>query len=163
MLHRGCRAQFQLQLQCGTWSVTVTVTVTTWYFVSYSILAHRSPRPSLGPNYNITTSVASHGHQACCTDTPYRGAQNRPLWKHNTDCAYVYLIISWRASALLLFVAAGDIVLCALQVRELVNDFYGSRYASCLNHLTRLRPMLELDIHAHTHLTTLYELVSLAQ
>ncbi|KAL0044872.1 hypothetical protein WJX82_000746 [Trebouxia sp. C0006] len=42
------------------------------------------------------------------------------------------------------------------EVRELVNDFYGSRYASCLSHLTKLRPMLELDLHAHVHLNTLY-------
>ena len=45
------------------------------------------------------------------------------------------------------------------QVRELVNDFYGSRYASCLSHLTKLRPMLELDLHAHVHLNTLYSAV----
>ena len=49
--------------------------------------------------------------------------------------------------------------LAELQVRELVNDFYGSRYASCLSHLTRLRPMLELDLHAHVHLNTLYDAV----
>ncbi|KAL3145664.1 COP9/signalosome complex subunit Csn1 [Trebouxia sp. C0010 RCD-2024] len=42
------------------------------------------------------------------------------------------------------------------EVRELVNDFYGSRYASCLNHLTRLRPMLDLDPYIHAHLNTLY-------
>lgn len=45
------------------------------------------------------------------------------------------------------------------EVRELVHDFHGSRYASCLSHLTRLRPMLELDLHAHTHLDTLYDAI----
>ena len=40
-----------------------------------------------------------------------------------------------------------------------MNDFYGSRYASCLSHLTKLRPMLELDLHAHVHLNTLYAAV----
>lgn len=45
------------------------------------------------------------------------------------------------------------------EVRELVNDFYGSRYASCLSHLTKLRPMLELDLHAHVHLNTLYDAI----
>ena len=49
--------------------------------------------------------------------------------------------------------------LLVFQVRELVNDFYGSRYASCLSHLTKLRPMLELDLHAHVHLNTLYAAV----
>lgn len=48
-----------------------------------------------------------------------------------------------------------------MQVRELVNDFYGSRYASCLNHLTRLRPMLDLDPYIHAHLNTLYASVSM--
>jgi hypothetical protein len=51
-------------------------------------------------------------------------------------------------------------VFLVFQVRELVNDFYGSRYASCLSHLTKLRPMLELDLHAHVHLNTLYDAVS---
>jgi COP9 signalosome complex subunit 1 len=43
------------------------------------------------------------------------------------------------------------------QVRELINDFYGSRYASCLNYLQQLKPDLLLDIHLHDHVTSLYQ------
>lgn len=43
------------------------------------------------------------------------------------------------------------------QVRELINDFYGSRYASCLNYLKELRPDLQLDIHLHDHVESLYQ------
>ncbi|XBH96721.1 hypothetical protein VPH35_087052 [Triticum aestivum] len=35
------------------------------------------------------------------------------------------------------------------EVRELVNDFYASRYGSCLEHLEKLKPNLLLDIHLH--------------
>lgn len=37
------------------------------------------------------------------------------------------------------------------QVRDLIHDFYNSRYASCLAHLAALRPALALDIHLHDH------------
>ncbi|KAI4973382.1 hypothetical protein ZWY2020_035643, partial [Hordeum vulgare] len=42
------------------------------------------------------------------------------------------------------------------EVRELVNDFYASRYGSCLEHLEKLKPNLLLDIHLSEHLETLY-------
>jgi len=42
-------------------------------------------------------------------------------------------------------------------VRELINDFYGSRYASCLNYLKDLKPELQLDIHLHDHVESLYQ------
>ncbi|PAN51940.1 hypothetical protein GQ55_9G641800 [Panicum hallii var. hallii] len=42
------------------------------------------------------------------------------------------------------------------EVRELVNDFYASRYGSCLGHLEKLKPNLLLDIHLHEHVETLY-------
>jgi len=42
-------------------------------------------------------------------------------------------------------------------VRELVHDFYGSRYASCLSYLDKMRPDLVLDLHLHAHLNTLYD------
>ncbi|XP_048532898.1 COP9 signalosome complex subunit 1-like [Triticum urartu] len=42
------------------------------------------------------------------------------------------------------------------EVRELVNDFYASRYGSCLEHLEKLKPNLLLDIHLREHLGTLY-------
>ncbi|KAG8073169.1 hypothetical protein GUJ93_ZPchr0006g46247 [Zizania palustris] len=42
------------------------------------------------------------------------------------------------------------------EVRELVNDFYSSRYGSCLEHLEKLKPNLLLDIHLHEHVETLY-------
>eukprot|EP00899_Mesostigma_viride_P012739 jgi/Mesvir1/21466/Mv03922-RA.1 len=41
-------------------------------------------------------------------------------------------------------------------VRELIDDFYASRYASCLDYLQKLRPMLLLDIHLHDHVESLY-------
>ncbi|KAG7018974.1 COP9 signalosome complex subunit 1, partial [Cucurbita argyrosperma subsp. argyrosperma] len=42
-------------------------------------------------------------------------------------------------------------------VRELINDFYSSRYASCLDYLGNLKPNLLLDIHLHDHVETLYD------
>mmetsp|Transcript_37463 Transcript_37463/g.60668 ORF Transcript_37463/g.60668 Transcript_37463/m.60668 type:complete len:389 (-) Transcript_37463:225-1391(-) len=42
-------------------------------------------------------------------------------------------------------------------VRELINDFYSSRYASCLNTLNKLKPDLLLDIHLRSHVDTLYD------
>lgn len=43
------------------------------------------------------------------------------------------------------------------EVRELINDFYASRYASCLKYLDKLKPNLLLDIHLHQHVQSLYE------
>ncbi|CAN8254067.1 unnamed protein product [Cochlearia groenlandica] len=43
------------------------------------------------------------------------------------------------------------------EVRELINDFYSSRYASCLEYLESLKANLLLDIHLHDHVDTLYE------
>ncbi|XP_051132849.1 COP9 signalosome complex subunit 1-like [Andrographis paniculata] len=43
------------------------------------------------------------------------------------------------------------------EVRELINDFYTSRYATCLEYLKNLKPNLLLDIHLHDHVETLYE------
>ncbi|KAM1019273.1 hypothetical protein ACFX2C_040798 [Malus domestica] len=42
------------------------------------------------------------------------------------------------------------------EVRELINDFYSSHYASCLDYLGNLKENLLLDIHLHDHLETLY-------
>jgi len=42
------------------------------------------------------------------------------------------------------------------EVRELVHDFYNSRYASCLKVLGELKPDLLLDLHLHDHVETLY-------
>ncbi|CAF2113357.1 hypothetical protein HID58_082678 [Brassica napus] len=43
------------------------------------------------------------------------------------------------------------------EVREFINDFYSSRYASCLEYLGSLRANLLLDIHLHDHVDTLYD------
>ncbi|CAI7810634.1 unnamed protein product [Closterium sp. NIES-53] len=43
------------------------------------------------------------------------------------------------------------------EVRELIYDFYASRYASCLTYLDKLRPVLELDLHLHDHVAALYQ------
>jgi len=42
------------------------------------------------------------------------------------------------------------------EVRELVHDFYNSRYASCLKTLEKLKPDLLLDLHLHDHVAALY-------
>ncbi|XP_019457016.1 PREDICTED: COP9 signalosome complex subunit 1-like [Lupinus angustifolius] len=42
------------------------------------------------------------------------------------------------------------------EVRELINDFYSSHYASCLEYLGNLKANLLLDIHLHDHVETLY-------
>ncbi|XP_050385293.1 COP9 signalosome complex subunit 1 [Argentina anserina] len=43
------------------------------------------------------------------------------------------------------------------EIREIINDFYSSRYASCLEYLANLKANLLLDIHLHDHLETLYD------
>ncbi|CAK9145756.1 unnamed protein product [Ilex paraguariensis] len=43
------------------------------------------------------------------------------------------------------------------EVRELISDFYSSRYASCLDYLGNLKANLLLDIHLHDHVETLYD------
>ncbi|KAK9910584.1 hypothetical protein M0R45_034540 [Rubus argutus] len=43
------------------------------------------------------------------------------------------------------------------EIREIINDFYSSRYASCLDYLGNLKANLLLDIHLHDHLETLYD------
>ncbi|CAM9194326.1 unnamed protein product [Ectocarpus sp. 6 AP-2014] len=45
------------------------------------------------------------------------------------------------------------------QVRELTNDFANSRYRSCLKYLADLKGDLQLDLHLHRHLDTLYKMV----
>jgi len=42
------------------------------------------------------------------------------------------------------------------EIRELINDFHSSRYASCLKVLERLKPSLQLDIHLHEHVESLF-------
>nr|XP_043624640.1 COP9 signalosome complex subunit 1 [Erigeron canadensis] len=42
------------------------------------------------------------------------------------------------------------------EVRELIHDFYSSRYASCLQYLVNLKANLMLDIHLHDHVDALY-------
>lgn len=46
-----------------------------------------------------------------------------------------------------------------LQIREVVYDFYGSRYASCLARLQKMLPVLRLDIFLSSHVEALYEAV----
>ena len=46
-----------------------------------------------------------------------------------------------------------------LQIREVVYDFYGSRYASCLARLQKMLPVLRLDVFLSSHVEALYEAV----
>ena len=52
--------------------------------------------------------------------------------------------------------------ICDLQVREMVHDFYGSRYASCLAQLEKLQPALKLDVHLNRYARDLSTAVSKA-
>jgi COP9 signalosome complex subunit 1 len=45
------------------------------------------------------------------------------------------------------------------ELRQLINDFYSSRYASCLKHLDNIKSSLLLDMHLHAHVESLYERV----
>eukprot|EP00250_Pteridium_aquilinum_P024369 c28980_g1_i1 orf=202-1587(-) len=45
------------------------------------------------------------------------------------------------------------------EVRELIHDFYASRYASCLGYLQKLKTNLLLDIHLYDHVESLYTLI----
>jgi len=42
------------------------------------------------------------------------------------------------------------------RVRDCIHDFYQSKYASCLNYLEELKPELQLDLHLHDHVNSLY-------
>jgi COP9 signalosome complex subunit 1 len=42
-------------------------------------------------------------------------------------------------------------------MRDLINDFYSSKYGSCLDKLSRFHNDLQLDIHLHDHIKFLYE------
>ena len=43
------------------------------------------------------------------------------------------------------------------KARELVLDFFSSKYASCLSHMEEMKPDLTLDIYLHTHIDELYK------
>lgn len=43
------------------------------------------------------------------------------------------------------------------EVRDLLNDFYFSRYASCLKYLDKLKNPVLLDIHLHEHVESLIQ------
>jgi len=43
------------------------------------------------------------------------------------------------------------------ELRELINDFYASRYASCLKALEKLKPSLLLDPYLHEHVEGIYQ------
>jgi len=43
------------------------------------------------------------------------------------------------------------------ELRELINDFYASRYGSCLKYLDKIKASLLLDIHLHEHVEQLYQ------
>jgi COP9 signalosome complex subunit 1 len=45
------------------------------------------------------------------------------------------------------------------EVRECVEDFYNSRYSSLFDSLERLRPQLQLDLHLHDHVESLYDCI----
>lgn len=42
------------------------------------------------------------------------------------------------------------------EVRELLYDFFESRYAACMSHLEKIKAELMLDIHLHDHVEDLY-------
>ena len=50
-------------------------------------------------------------------------------------------------------------LLACWQVREVVSDFYGARYASCLARLTKLTPLLRLDLMLGAHVTQLTDAI----
>ncbi|XP_071741934.1 COP9 signalosome complex subunit 1-like [Rutidosis leptorrhynchoides] len=51
----------------------------------------------------------------------------------------------------------GKFLELAPEMRELINDFYTSRFSSCLEHLEEIKPNLLLDIHIHAHVDELFE------
>ena len=44
----------------------------------------------------------------------------------------------------------------------MVNDFYSSRYASCLSHLVKMQSSLRLDVHLQKHAAELTAAVSIS-
>ena len=51
--------------------------------------------------------------------------------------------------------------MCMVQVREMVYDFYESRYAGCLARLQQRLPIFRLDPHLSPHVDALHKMVSL--
>jgi len=47
----------------------------------------------------------------------------------------------------------------APDVRDLIADFHASRYSSCLQLLTKMKPYLELDLYFWSHVAPVYELI----
>jgi len=45
----------------------------------------------------------------------------------------------------------------AVDIRELIYDFYSSNYASCFKRLAKLKNLLLLDIHLHDHVEFIYQ------
>mmetsp|Transcript_53926 Transcript_53926/g.128175 ORF Transcript_53926/g.128175 Transcript_53926/m.128175 type:complete len:466 (-) Transcript_53926:74-1471(-) len=45
------------------------------------------------------------------------------------------------------------------EMRELIADFYGSRYSSCLAHMATIKGDLQLDIYMAPHVTKLYGMI----
>ncbi|KAM9967382.1 hypothetical protein ACTFIW_001466 [Dictyostelium discoideum] len=43
------------------------------------------------------------------------------------------------------------------ELRELINDFYNTKYGSCLKYLDKMKPILLLDIHLYKHVEVLYQ------
>ncbi|KAK5581452.1 hypothetical protein RB653_001485 [Dictyostelium firmibasis] len=43
------------------------------------------------------------------------------------------------------------------ELRELINDFYNTKYGSCLKYLDKMKPILLLDIHLYKHVESLYQ------
>jgi COP9 signalosome complex subunit 1 len=42
------------------------------------------------------------------------------------------------------------------EIRDIVHDFYNSKYGSCLTALDKIRGDLQLDLHLHDHVNSLY-------
>lgn len=49
------------------------------------------------------------------------------------------------------------LIIARAQMREVVYEFYGSRYAACLARLQRLLPLLRLDLHLAPHVVHLHQ------
>jgi len=45
------------------------------------------------------------------------------------------------------------------ELREIINDFYDSKYTSCLKALEKLKSFLLLDIHLHEHVESLFQTI----
>ncbi|RYR15171.1 hypothetical protein HN51_067096 [Arachis hypogaea] len=122
--------------------------------------------PELGSHYNEVIApqdVATYGGLCALATfdrTELKASTLTMIMLLNDDCeiSFVFLILILYLQAKVIDnINFRNFLELVPEVRELINDFYSSHYASCLEYLANLKANLLLDIHLHDHVETLYD------